>query len=139
MNSLINKILKTFLSIALTFLLFIVIISISLYVYIGKGLELEINKSNPTIASLSEQYNIDFDSSSTINLIANTDKIDVYLLFKDITINKNNDIFINANNASLRTSLSYTNIILLGNNFLNTERILYSLIDSVNVHLKWQF
>ena len=136
MNSLINKILKTFLSIALTFLLFIVIISISLYVYIGKGLELEINKSNPTIASLSEQYNIDFDSSSTINLIANTDKIDVYLLFKDITINKNNDTFINANNASLRTSLSYTNIILLGNNFLNTERILYSLIDSVNVHLK---
>ena len=136
MNSLINKILKTFLSIALTFLLFIVIISISLYVYIGKGLELEINKSNPTIASLSDQYNIDFDSSSTINLIANTDKIDVYLLFKDITINKNNDTFINANNASLRTSLSYTNIILLGNNFLNTERILYSLIDSVNVHLK---
>ena len=136
MNSLINKILKTFLSIALTFLLFIVIISISLYVYIGKGLELEINKSNPTIASLSDQYNIDFDSSSTINLIANTDKIDVYLLFKDITINKNNDTFINANNASLRTSLSYTNIMLLGNNFLNTERILYSLIDSVNVHLK---
>ena len=136
MNSLINKILKTFLSIALTFLLFIVIISISLYVYIGKGLELEINKSNPTIASLSEQYNIDFDSSSTINLIANTDKIDVYLLLKDITINKNNDTFINANNASLRTSLSYTNIMLLGNNFLNTERILYSLIDSVNVHLK---
>jgi hypothetical protein len=112
------------------------IISISLYVYIGKGLEFEINKSNPTIASLSKQYNIDFDSSSTINLIANTDKIDVYLLFKDITINKSNDSFIVANNASLRTSLSYTNIMLLGNNFFNTDRILYSLIGSVNVHLK---
>jgi hypothetical protein len=112
------------------------IISISLYVYIGKGLEFEINKSNPTIASLSKQYNIDFDSSSTINLIANTDKIDVYLLFKDITINKSNDSFISANNASLRTSLSYTNIMLLGNNFINTDRILYSLIGSVNVHLK---
>jgi|TARA_B100001093_G_scaffold143150_1_gene135616 hypothetical protein len=112
------------------------IISISLYVYIGKGLEFEINKSNPTIASLSKQYNIDFDSSSTINLIANTDKIDVYLLFKDITINKSNDSFISANNASLRTSLSYTNIMLLGNNFFNTDRILYSLIGSVNVHLK---
>ena len=136
MNSLINKILKTFLSIALTFFLFILIISISLYVYIGKGLEFEINKSNPTIASLSKQYSIDFDSSSTINLIANTDKIDVYLLFKDITINKSNDSFISANNASLRTSLSYTNIMLLGNNFFNTDRILYSLIGSVNVHLK---
>ena len=136
MNSLINKILKTFLSIALTFFLFILIISISLYVYIGRGLEFEINKSNPTIASLSKQYNIDFDSSSTINLIANTDKIDVYLLFKDITINKSNDSFISANNASLRTSLSYTNIMLLGNNFFNTDRILYSLIGSVNVHLK---
>jgi len=116
--------------------LFIVIISVSLYVYIGKGLEFEINKSNPTIASLSKQYNIDFDSSSTINLIANTDKIDVYLLFKDITINKSDDRFISANNASLRTSLSYTNIMLLGNNFFNTEKILYSLIGSVNVHLK---
>ena len=136
MNSLISKILKTFLSIALTFFLFIVIISVSLYVYIGKGLEFEINKSNPTIASLSKQYNIDFDSSSTINLIANTDKIDVYLLFKDITINKSDDRFISANNASLRTSLSYTNIMLLGNNFFNTEKILYSLIGSVNVHLK---
>ena len=136
MNSLINKILKTFLSIALTFFLFIVIISVSLYLYIGKGLEFEINKSNPTIASLSKQYNIDFDSSSTINLIANTDKIDVYLLFKDITINKSDDRFISANNASLRTSLSYTNIMLLGNNFFNTEKILYSLIGSVNVHLK---
>ena len=136
MNSLINKILKTFLSIALTFFLFILIISISLYVYIGKGLEFEINKSNPTIASLSKQYNIDFDSSSTINLIANTDQIDVYLLFKDIIINKSNDSFISANNASLRTSLSYTNIMLLGNNFFNTDRILYSLIGSVNVHLK---
>jgi len=113
-----------------------VIISVSLYVYIGKGLEFEINKSNPTIASLSKQYNIDFDSSSTINLIANTDKIDVYLLFKDITINKSDDRFISANNASLRTSLSYTNIMLLGNNFFNTEKILYSLIGSVNVHLK---
>ena len=112
------------------------IISVSLYVYIGKGLEFEINKSNPTIASLSKQYNIDFDSSSTINLIANTDKIDVYLLFKDITINKSDDRFISANNASLRTSLSYTNIMLLGNNFFNTEKILYSLIGSVNVHLK---
>ncbi|MDC0878537.1 hypothetical protein OAQ02_03135 [Candidatus Marinimicrobia bacterium] len=136
MNSLISKILKTFLSIALTFFLFIVIISVSLYVYIGKGLEFEINKSNPTIASLSKQYNIDFDSSSTINLIANTDKIDVYLLFKDITINKSDDRFISANNASLRTSLSYTNIMLLGNNFFNTDKILYSLIGSVNVHLK---
>ena len=136
MNSLISKILKTFLSIALTFFLFIVIISVSLYVYIGKGLEFEINKSNPTIASLSKQYNIDFDSSSTINLIANTDKIDVYLLFKDITINKSDDRFISANSASLRTSLSYTNIMLLGNNFFNTEKILYSLIGSVNVHLK---
>jgi len=113
-----------------------VIISVSLYVYIGKGLEFEINKSNPTIASLSKQYNIDFDSSSTINLVANTDKIDVYLLFKDITINKSDDRFISANNASLRTSLSYTNIMLLGNNFFNTEKILYSLIGSVNVHLK---
>ena len=66
MNSLIRKILKTFFSIIITFFLFIIIISISLYIYIGKGLEFKINKSNSAVASLSEQYNIDFDTSSTI-------------------------------------------------------------------------
>ncbi|MGY8809080.1 MAG: hypothetical protein ACKVLG_03935, partial [Fidelibacterota bacterium] len=135
MNSLIRKILKTFFSITATFFLFLIIISISLYVYIGKGLEFKINKSNSAVASLSEQYNIDFDASSTINLIADTDRIDVYLLLKNLTIDKNNDSFIDANNASIRTSFSYANIILLGSNFFNTEKILYSSIGSINIHL----
>jgi len=99
MNSLIRKIFKTFFSIAATFFLFLVIISISLYIYIGKGLEFEINKSNSAVASLSKQYNIDFDPSSTINLVADTDRVDVYLLLKNITINKSNESFLKANNA----------------------------------------
>jgi len=135
MNSLIRKIFKTFFSIAITFFLFLIIVSISLYVYIGKGLEFEINKSNSAVASLSKQYNIDFDPSSTINLVADTDRVDVYLLLKNVTINKSNESFLKANNASLRTSLSYTNIMLLGSNLFSTEKILYSLIDSINIHL----
>jgi hypothetical protein len=134
MNSLIRKILKTFFSIIITFFLFVIIFSISLYVYIGKGLEFKINKSNSAVASLSEQYNIDFDTSSTINLIADTDRVDVYLLLKNLTIDKNNDSFIDANNVSIRTSFSYTNIMLLGSNFFNTEKILYSSIGSINIH-----
>ncbi|NCG35469.1 MAG: hypothetical protein GWO78_05730 [Dehalococcoidales bacterium] len=134
MNSLIRKILKTFFSIIITFFLFVIIISISLYIYIGKGLEFKINKSNSAVASLSEQYNIDFDTSSTINLIADTDRVDVYLLLKNLTIDKNNDSFIDANNVSIRTSFSYTNIMLLGSNFFNTEKILYSSIGSINIH-----
>ena len=135
MNSLIRKILKTFFSIIITFFLFVIIVSISLYIYIGKGLEFKINKSNSAVASLSEQYNIDFDTSSTINLIADTDRVDVYLLLKNLTIDKNNDSFIDANNVSIRTSFSYTNIMLLGSNFFNTEKILYSSIGSINIHL----
>ena len=134
MNSLIRKILKTFFSIIITFFLFVIIVSISLYIYIGKGLEFKINKSNSAVASLSEQYNIDFDTSSTINLIADTDRVDVYLLLKNLTIDKNNDSFIDANNVSIRTSFSYTNIMLLGSNFFNTEKILYSSIGSINIH-----
>ena len=134
MNSLIRKILKTFFSIMITFFLFVIIVSISLYIYIGKGLEFKINKSNSAVASLSEQYNIDFDTSSTINLIADTDRVDVYLLLKNLTIDKNNDSFIDANNVSIRTSFSYTNIMLLGSNFFNTEKILYSSIGSINIH-----
>jgi hypothetical protein len=135
MNSLIRKIFKTFFSIVATFFLFLIIISISLYIYIGKGLEFEINKSNSTVASLSKQYKIDFDPSSTINLVADTDRVDVYLLLKNITINKSDESFLKANNVSLRTSLSYANIILLGSNFFNTEKILYSSIGSINIHL----
>ena len=135
MNSLIRKIFKTFFSIAITFFLFLIIVSISLYVYIGKGLEFEINKSNSAVASLSKQYNIDFDPSSTINLVADTDRVDVYLLLKNVTINKSNESFLKANNASLRTSLSYANIMLLGSNLFSTEKILYSLIGSINIHL----
>ena len=135
MNSLIRKIFKTFFSIAITFFLFLIIVSISLYVYIGKGLEFEINKSNSAVASLSKQYNLDFDPSSTINLVADTDRVDVYLLLKNIIINKSNESFIKANNASLRTSLSYANIMLLGSNLFSTEKILYSLIGSINIHL----
>lgn len=135
MNSLIRKIFKTFFSIVATFFLFLIIISISLYIYIGKGLEFEINKSNSTVASLSKQYNIDFDPSSTINLVADTDRVDVYLLLKNITINKSDESFLKANNVSLRTSLSYANIMLLGSNFFNTEKILYSSIGSINIHL----
>ena len=134
MNSLIRKILKTFFSIIITFFLFVIIVSISLYIYIGKGLEFKINKSNSAVASLSEQYNIDFDTSSTINLIADTDRVDVYLLLKNLTIDKNNDSFIDVNNVSIRTSFSYTNIMLLGSNFFNTEKILYSSIGSINIH-----
>ncbi|HIF29516.1 MAG: hypothetical protein ABGW72_00760 [bacterium] len=135
MNSLIRKIFKTFFSIVATFFLFLIIISISLYIYIGKGLEFEINKSNSTVASLSKQYNIDFDPSSTINLVADTDRVDVYLLLKNITINKSDESFLKADNVSLRTSLSYVNIMLLGSNFFNTEKILYSSIGSINIHL----
>ena len=135
MNSLIRKIFKTLFSIAITFFLFLIIVSISLYVYIGKGLEFEINKSNSAVASLSKQYNIDFDPSSTINLVADTDRVDVYLLLKNVTINKSNESFLKANNASLRTSLSYTDIMLLGSNLFSTEKILYSLIGSINIHL----
>ena len=134
MNSLVKKILKTFFSIVVTFFLFLIIISISLYIYIGKGLEFKINKSNSSVASLSEQYNIDFDASSTINLIADTDRVNVYLLLKNITINKDNDSFIKANNVSIRTSFSYANVILLGTSFFNTEKILYSSIGSINIH-----
>ena len=63
------------------------IISISLYIYIGEGLEFEIDQSNSLISSLSEEYSIDFDKSSTINLIADNNKVDVYVLLKNVVVN----------------------------------------------------
>tara|TARA_Y100000389_G_scaffold62392_1_gene58461 strand:+ start:331 stop:1530 length:1200 start_codon:yes stop_codon:yes gene_type:complete len=136
MNSLIKKLFKTLTSILVTFFLFTIIICISLYLYIGEGLEFTIDDSNSLISALPEELNIDFNPASTINLVANTEKIDVYILLEDLVINKNNKNFLKANNASLRTSLSYSNMIILGSKFFNTEKILFSLIGDVNVHLK---
>ncbi len=136
MNSLITKILKTFFSIIITFILCIIIVTISLYIYIGKGLEFEIDQSNSLIASLSEEYSIDFDKSSTINLIADSDKVDVYVLLKDVIVdNDDNNNILKAPNASLKTHFSYTNIMMLGNLFFDNQRISYNLVDAVNIHL----
>ena len=118
MNSLIKKLFKTLTSILVTFFLFTIIICISLYLYIGEGLEFTIDDSNSLISALPEELNIDFNPASTINLVANTEKIDVYILLEDLVINKNNKNFLKANNASLRTSLSYSNMIILGSKFL---------------------
>ena len=135
MNSLITKILRTFFSIIITFILCIIIVTISLYIYIGKGLEFEIDKSNSLIASLSEEYSIDFDKSSTINLVADNDKVDVYILLKDVIVDNDNKNILKAPNASLKTHFSYTNIIMLGNLFFDNQRISYNLVDAVNIHL----
>ena len=135
MNSLIKKILRTFFSIAITFILCIVIITISLYIYIGQGLEFEIDKSNSLVSSLSEEYSIDFDKSSTINLVTDSDKINVYILLRDVTVNNNNAVLLKAPNASLRTAFSYTNIITLSNLILNKKGMSYRLVEDVNIHL----
>ena len=135
MNSLIKKILRTFFSIAITFILCIAIITISLYIYIGQGLEFEIDKSNSLVSSLSEEYSIDFDKSSTINLVTDSDKINVYILLRDVIVNNNNAVLLKAPNASLRTAFSYTNIITLSNLILNKKGMSYRLVEDVNIHL----
>jgi len=135
MNSLITKILRTFFSIIITFILCIIIVTISLYIYIGKGLEFEIDQSNSLIASLSEEYSINFDKSSTINLVADSDKVDVYILLKDVIVDNDNKNILKAPNASLKTHFSYTNIMMLGNLFFDNQRISYNLVDAINIHL----
>ena len=135
MNSLIRKICRTLFSIIITFILCIMIISISLYIYIGEGLEFEIDQSNSIISSLSEEYSIDFDKSSTINLIADSNKVDVYVLLKNVIVNNDNDNILKAANASLKTHFSYTNIMMLGNLFFDTQKISYNLVNAVEIHL----
>jgi len=111
------------------------IISISLYIYIGEGLEFEIDQSNSLISSLSEEYSIDFDKSSTINLIADNNKVDVYVLLKNVVVNNDDNNILKAANASLKTHFSYTNIMMLGNLFFDNQRISYNLVNTVDIHL----
>ena len=66
MESIVPKLIKTLLSLVSTFILFLVIFVIAFYFYLTDGVEFNLDKSNKTLSSLTQRFEIDFKESSSV-------------------------------------------------------------------------
>ena len=79
MNSTVLKILKTIASVSVAFISFTIIVIIAFYFYLSDGVEFNLNKSNQTLSSLTNRFELDFSKNSSIYFKAREENIDTYI------------------------------------------------------------
>ncbi|MDA0754184.1 MAG: hypothetical protein O3A49_05850 [Candidatus Marinimicrobia bacterium] len=136
MNSIVLKILKTIASVSVAFISFTIIVIIAFYFYLSDGVEFNLNKSNQTLSSLINRFEIDFNKNSSIYFKAREENIDTYITLENAIIKRSGKILINSENITLNTTLDFSKtlqflfeIILNNNTDLN-------LINPVSIKLK---
>jgi len=136
MNSIVLKILKTIASVSVAFISFTIIVIIAFYFYLSDGVEFNLNKSNQTLSSLTNRFEIDFNKNSSIYFKAREENIDTYITLENAIIKRSGKILINSENITLNTTLDFSKtlqflfeIILNNNTDLN-------LINPVSIKLK---
>ena len=136
MNSTVLKILKTIASVSVAFISFTIIVIIAFYFYLSDGVEFNLNKSNQTLSSLTNRFELDFSKNSSIYFKAREENIDTYITLENAIIKRSGKILINSENITLNTTLDFSKtlqfifeIILNNNTDLN-------LINPVSIKLK---
>ncbi len=136
MNSTVLKILKTIASVSVAFISFTIIVIIAFYFYLSDGVEFNLNKSNQTLSSLTNRFELDFSKNSSIYFKAREENIDIYITLENAIIKRSGKILINSENITLNTALDFSKtlqfifeIILNNNTDLN-------LINPVSIKLK---
>ena len=125
MNSTVLKILKTIMSVTAAFVGFTFIVIIAFYFYLSDGVEFDLNKSNQTLSSLTNRFEIDFSNNSTIYFKAREENIDTYITLENAIIKRSGNILINAENITVNTTL----------NFIKTLQFVYEIILNNNTDL----
>lgn len=125
MNSTVLKILKTIMSVTAAFVGFTFIVIIAFYFYLSDGVEFDLNKSNQTLNSLTNRFEIDFSNNSTIYFKAREENIDTYITLENAIIKRSGNILINAENITVNTTL----------NFIKTLQFVYEIILNNNTDL----
>ena len=125
MNSTVLKILKTIISVTAAFVGFTFIVIIAFYFYLSDGVEFDLNKSNQTLNSLTNRFEIDFSNNSTIYFKAREENIDTYITLENAIIKRSGNILINAENITVNTTL----------NFIKTLQFVYEIILNNNTDL----
>ena len=136
MNSTVLKILKTIMSVTAAFVGFTFIVIIAFYFYLSDGVEFDLNKSNQTLNSLTNRFEIDFSNNSTIYFKAREENVDTYITLENAIIKRSGKILINAENITVNTSLNFTKTLQFVYEIILNNNTDLNLINPVSIKLK---
>ncbi|MDC3013492.1 hypothetical protein OA083_01915 [Candidatus Marinimicrobia bacterium] len=136
MNSTVLKILKTIMSVTAAFVGFTFIIIIAFYFYLSDGVEFDLNKSNQTLNSLTNRFEIDFSNNSTIYFKAREENVDTYITLENAIIKRSGNILVNAENITVNTSLNFTKTLQFVYEIILNNNTDLNLINPVSIKLK---
>jgi len=136
MNSIVLKILKTIASVSVAFISFTIIVIIAFYFYLSDGVEFNLNKSNQTLSSLTNRFEIDFNKNSSIYFKAREENIDTYITLENAIIKRSGKILINSENITLNTTLDFTKTLQFVFEIILNNNTDLNLINPVSIKLK---
>jgi hypothetical protein len=136
MNSTVLKILKTIASVSVAFISFTIIVIIAFYFYLSDGVEFNLNKSNQTLSSLTNRFELDFSKSSSIYFKAREENIDTYITLENAIIKRSGKILINSENITLNTTLDFTKTLQFVFEIILNNNTDLNLINPVSIKLK---
>jgi len=136
MNSIVLKILRTIMSVTAAFVGFTFIVIIAFYFYLSDGVEFDLNKSNQTLNSLTNRFEIDFSNNSTIYFKAREENVDTYITLENAIIKRSGNILINAENITVNTSLNFTKTLQFVYEIILNNNTDLNLINPVSIKLK---
>ena len=136
MNSTVLKILKTIASVSVAFISFTIIVIIAFYFYLSDGVEFNLNKSNQTLSSLTNRFELDFSKSSSIYFKAREENIDTYITLENAIIKRSGKILINSENITLNTTLDFSKTLQFVFEIILNNNTDLNLINPVSIKLK---
>ena len=136
MNSTVLKILKTIASVSVAFISFTIIVIIAFYFYLSDGVEFNLNKSNQTLSSLTNRFEIDFSKNSSIYFKAREESIDTYITLENAIIKRSGKILINSENITLNTTLDFFKTLQFVFEIILNNNTDLNLINPVSIKLK---
>lgn len=136
MNSTVLKILKTIASVSVAFISFTIIVIIAFYFYLSDGVEFNLNKSNQTLSSLTNRFELDFSKNSSIYFKAREENIDTYITLENAIIKRSGKILINSENITLNTTLDFFKTLQFVFEIILNNNTDLNLINPVSIKLK---
>lgn len=136
MNSTVLKILKTIASVSVAFISFTIIVIIAFYFYLSDGVEFNLNKSNQTLSSLTNRFELDFSKNSSIYFKAREESIDTYITLENAIIKRSGKILINSENITLNTTLDFSKTLQFVFEIILNNNTDLNLINPVSIKLK---
>jgi len=136
MSSIVLKILKTIASVTVAFISFTIIVIIAFYFYLSDGVEFNLNKSNQTLSSLTNRFELDFSKNSSIYFKAREENIDTYITLENAIIKRSEKILINSENITLNTTLDFTKTLQFVFEIILNNNTDLNLINPVSIKLK---